>query len=307
MRAFFYTILLSILTLGSQAQEIKCKAIVNAVQIQGVDKKVWKTMEQAIETFVNTRKWSSDNFEINEKIEIVFSVVLDKQIDGVEGGYTGNLSIQSSRPVYNTDYESTMINFVDNNLAIKYIQLQPLDFNDNRVSGSDALASNLTAMIAYYTYIAMGLDYDSFGKKAGTPYYNKALNIVNNAPENRSITGWKATESKRRNRYWLVDQILNNRFSNFRAALYDYHRNGLDEMISKPKEARTTMNTIFPILKRINQDNPSTILMQFFFNAKSNEIMDFIKNASQVDKKTIIPICAQLDVRNAQAYFKLMR
>lgn len=307
MKRYFYILICILFSLSAQAQEVRCKAIVNAAQIQGIDKKVWKSLEQGIETFVNSRKWTDDVYEQNEKIEIVFSVVLNAKIEGLEGGYTGNLSIQSSRPVYNTDYESTMINFVDKNFAIKYIQLQPLDFNDNRVSGADALASNLTAMIAYYTYIAIGLDYDSFAKKGGTPYYNKALNIVNNAPEGREISGWKATESKRRNRYWLVDQLLGNRFTVFRDVMYDYHRKGLDMMISKPKEARANMTSIFPRLKRLNQDNPSTILMQFFFNAKSAEFMDFIKNASPEEKKIIIPVCAQLDVRNAQAYFRMMR
>ena len=307
MKSFFTSILVFLIALSASAQEIKCRAIVNANQIQGVDKKVWKTMEQGIETFINTRKWTNDDFQQNEKIEIVFSIVLDKKIEGVEGGFSGNLSIQSSRPIYNTDYESTMINYVDKRFAIKYIQFQPFDFNDNRVSGSDALASNLTAMLAYYTYLAIGLDYDSFSPKGGTNYYNKALNIVNNAPENREITGWKASESKRRNRYWLIDQILNNRFAPFREVLYDYHRNGLDQLITNPTEARANINSVFPKIKQVNQDNPSSVLMQFFFNAKSQEIMDFLKNAPLADRKIIIPTCAMIDVRNAQAYFKLMR
>lgn len=307
MRKLFL-IILSLTFCGfSQAQEMKCTAVVNANQIQGVDKKVFKTLEQGIETFVNTRKWTNDTYEQNEKIEVVFSLVLDKQIDGVEGGYTGSISIQASRPIYNSDYTSSTVNYVDKNVGIKYIQFQPLDFNDNNVSGSDALASNLTAVIAYYTYLIIGLDYDSFSPKGGTPYFNKALNVVNNAPKNRDISGWQASESKRRNRYWLVDQILSNRFADFRTSFYDYHRKGLDLMITKPKEARATMNSIFPKLKKINQENPSSILMQFFFNAKSAEVMDFLRNASKNEKEVIIPICAQLDVRNAQEYFKIMR
>lgn len=303
-----YVIILSLL-LGftTQAQEMRCKAIVNANQIQGVDRKIFKTLEQAIEVFVNTRKWTKDSYEPNEKIDVVFSLVLSKKIEGVEGGYTGSISIQATRPVYNSDYASTTVNYVDKNVAIKYVQFQPLDFNDNRVTGSDALASNLTALIAYYTYVIIGLDYDSFSPKGGTAYYNKALNVVNNAPENREISGWKASESKRRNRYWLMDQMLSNRFSKFREALYSYHRLGLDNMISEPKKARENMNNIFFDLKRINQENPSSVLLQFFFNAKSVEIMDFLRNAPKADKDRIIPICAQIDVRNTQQYFKLLR
>ena len=303
-----YLVILSVLVvLTTNAQEMRCKAIVNAGQIQGVDKKIFKTLEQAIETFINTRKWTKDTYEPNEKIDVVFSLVLSKKIEGVEGGYTGSISIQASRPIYNSDYSSTTVNYVDKSVAIKYVQFQPLDFNDNRVTGSDALSSNLTALLAYYTYVVIGLDYDSFSLKGGTPYFNKALNVVNNAPENREISGWKASESKRRNRYWLMDQVLSNRFAKFRDAFYNYHRKGLDNMISEPKKARTNMSKIFYDLKKINQDNPSSVLLQFFFNAKSPEIMDFLKNADKSEKDIIIPICAQIDVRNTQLYFKLLR
>ncbi len=294
-------------TFAAIGQEVNCRAIVNANQIQGVDKKVFTTLEQAIETFVNTRKWTNDNFQQQEKIEVVFSLVLDAQIEGVEGGYTGSISIQSTRPVYNATYNSTMVNYVDKSLAINYIQFQPLDFADNRVTGSDALASNLTAIIAYYTYLVIGLDYDSFSLNGGTPYYNKALNVVNNAPEGREITGWKASEANRRNRYWLVDQVLNNRFAKFREALYTYHRTGLDLMITDPETARQNMGSIFPDLKQMNLDNPSSLLLQFFFTAKSEEIMDYLQNADRAQKEIVIPICSQIDVRNAQEYFKLMK
>jgi len=200
-----------------------------------------------------------------------------------------------------------MVNYVDKSLAINYIQFQPLDFADNRVTGSDALASNLTAIIAYYTYLVIGLDYDSFSPNGGTPYYNKALNVVNNAPEGREITGWKASEANRRNRYWLVDQVLNNRFAKFREALYTYHRTGLDLMITDPETARQNMGSIFPDLKQMNLDNPSSLLLQFFFMAKSEEIMDYLQNADRAQKEIVIPICSQIDVRNAQEYFKLMK
>jgi len=290
-----------------QAQEINCKAIVNANQIQGVDKKVFKTLEQAVEKFINSRKWTDDTYEPNEKIDIVFSLVLSKQIEGVEGGYSGNISIQATRPVYNSNYASSTVNYMDKNFTIKYIQFQPLDFNDNRVTGSDALASNLTAVLAYYTYLVIGLDYDSFSPKAGTPYFNKALNVVSNSPENRYISGWSARDTKRRNRYWLIDQILNNRFAKFRLAWYNYHRKGMDMMISKPKMARKNINDIFPDIKKINRENPTSVLLQFFYTAKSEEIIDFIKNSSRPEKEIIIPICASIDVRNAQRYFKIMK
>ncbi|GBL34816.1 hypothetical protein EMGBS15_04110 [Filimonas sp.] len=136
------------------AQEMNCKAIVIADQIQGVEPKIFKTLEKSMGDFINSRKWTSDNFETKEKIECVFTLILNKPIDGVEGGYVGKLNIQATRPVFNSTYSSTMVNYIDNDVAIKYDQYQTLDFNDNRVSGNDPLASNLTALLAYYTYLS---------------------------------------------------------------------------------------------------------------------------------------------------------
>ncbi len=288
------------------AQELNCKANVMADQIQGTDPKVFKTLEQSITEFVNTRKWGSDNFENKEKIECVFTIIINKQIEGVEGGYMGRLSVQATRPVYNTTYNTNLVNFVDKDVAFKYIQFQPVEFNDNRVAGNDALVSNLSALIAYYCYIILGLDYDSYALKGGTEFYNKALNIVNNAPEQKTITGWKAAESQR-NRFWLSDQITNNRFTGMRDVIYKYHRLGLDMLSTDADAARATMNATFTTLGQINSENPSTMFMQFFFNAKSEEILNFLAKTSLQDKQKLVPILSSLDVSNANKYAELLR
>lgn len=306
LNKFTSLVILLFMSVSINAQEFNSKAIVNADQITGVDAKVFKTLEQSINEFVNTRKWGEDQFQTKEKIEIVITIILSKKIDGVEGGYMGRISIQSKRPVYNTNYTSTLVNYTDKDLAIKYIQFQPIEFNDTRVSTSDALASNLPAMIAYYCYIALGLDYDSFALKSGTDFYNKALNIANNAPENKAIFGWKATEGQR-NRFWLIDQLHNNRFDRMREVFYKYHRLGLDLLSTEPETSRATINSMFSILQQINQDNPSSMLMQFFFNAKSEEIQNFISAAIATDKQKFIPILAQLDVANATKYLQLLK
>ncbi len=289
-----------------QAQELNCKAIVIADQIQGTDDKVFRTLEQSVAQFVNTRKWGSDNFENKEKIECVFTIIINKQIEGVEGGYQGRISIQATRPVYNTTYFSNMVNFIDKDVAFKYIQYQPVEFNDNRVSGNDALVSNLPALIAYYCYMILGLDYDSFALKSGTEFYNKALNIVNNAPENKVIVGWKATESQR-NRFWLSDQITNNRFTAMRDVIYKYHRLGLDMLSTDAETARNTINSTFTTLMQINNENPSTILMQFFFNAKGEEVLNFLAKTSIQDRQKFVPILSSLDVSNANKYADLLK
>lgn len=299
-------ILTFLASLSASAQELNCKVIVMAEQITGIEQKVFKTMESDAATFINTRKWGNDAFENKEKIECIFTIILNKQIEGVEGGFMGRLSIQATRPVYNTTYTTSLVNYTDKDFAIKYIQFQPFDFNDNRVTGNEPLVSNLSAMLAYYCYIILGLDYDSFALKGGTDFFNKALNIVNNAPENKAITGWKATESQR-NRYWLTDQLLNTRFVTMRDVFYKYHRLGVDQLATEPEAARNTMNSLFPIMQTVNNENPSSMLMQFFINTKSEEIRNFLVATSMADKQKIIPLLSQIDVANAAKYAELMK
>lgn len=290
----------------SFAQEFFCKVNVNAEQITGVDAAVFKTMEQSITEFVNTRKWTDDAFQAKEKIEIVFTIIVNKKIDGIDGGYTGRLTVQTKRPIFNSSYTSNLLNYTDKEVQFKYIQFQPFDFNDNRVASNDALASNLSALIAYYCYIALGFDYDSFALKGGTDYFNRAQNIVNNAPENKQITGWKATESQK-NRFWLIDQILNARFDKMRTICYQYHRLGLDIMSADAEKSRNVMNNLFPLIKDVNQENPGSMLVQFFFAAKSDEIQNFISGSTGPDKQKLVPMLMQLDVANANKYAALIK
>jgi hypothetical protein len=306
MKKYLYLITILLFTLNSKAQEFNCKVNINADQIPGVEARVFKTLEQSLSDFINTRKWGNDVFQNKEKIELVFTLILSKKIDGVEGGYLGRLSVQSKRPIFNSSYSSTLINYTDKDLAIKYIEFQPIEFNDNRVVTNDALFSNLPAIISYYCYIALGLDYDSFSLKGGTDFYNKALNIANNAPENNTIVGWKATESQR-NRFWLIDQLHNNRFDKMRIVFYQYHRVGLDLLTSDPELGRVNINGLIPILKEVNQENPSSMLMQFFFSSKSEEFQNFISASTMAEKQKLIPILSQLDVVNANKYIQLLK
>lgn len=306
MKKYLYLVIILLLTIHCEAQEFNCKVNVNADQITGVEANVFKTLEQSLSDFINTRKWGNDVFQNKEKIELVFTLILSKKIDGVEGGYLGRLSVQSKRPIFNSSYSSTIVNYTDKDLAIKYIEFQPIEFNDNRVVANDALSSNLPAIISYYCYIALGLDYDSFSLKGGTEFYNKALNIANNAPENNAIVGWKATESQR-NRFWLIDQLHNNRFDKMRTVFYQYHRLGLDLLTSDPDLGRANINGLIPILKEVNLENPSSMLMQFYFSSKSEEYQNFISGATMADKQKMIPILSQLDVVNANKYIQLLK
>ena len=220
--------ILTILAQSSgSAQELRCNVQILSNQIQGTNKQIYKTLQQDIYEFMNNRIWTNQKFENNERIECKILINLDKHT-GDE--FSGSMTVSSRRPVYNSSYNTTMFQYKDNDIQFRYLENQPLEFDIN------SFKSNLTSILAYYAYIIIGLDFDSFSPMGGTPYYNKAQQIVSNA-QNARGKGWKAFES-RRNRYWLVENILNNEYGPVREFLYQYHRKGLDQMHDDQAQAR---------------------------------------------------------------------
>ncbi len=294
-----------VLQVAVHAQEINCKVKVQGPSIQGVDKEVFRSMERSLNDFINTRKWTNDNYNTSEKIECNIMLNLTKVLNVNDGSFEATLNIQATRPVYNTGYNSPTLNYVDREVRFRYNQYAPLQFDDNRVSGSDPLASNLTAVVAYYIYLVIGLDYDSFAPNGGTDYFKKAQNIVNNAPEQgKDINGWKAVEGTK-NRYWIVDQILSPRYNEFRRYWYSMHREGLDNLYTKPDEARKAILNGIGKLVQLNKENPNSILIQMFFTTKSNEIMSVLSQTPKTERTTYISMLQQVDVPNAQKYANL--
>ncbi len=300
MRKFF-SLLLLLAAMRLQAQELNCKVDVSFDRIQNVDPKVFQALKKSLNEFVNNRKWTNDNFKASEKIDCTFFLNLTERTPN-DNIYKGTLNIQASRPVYNSGYNSSTVNFIDREVVFRFDESQTLQYDDNRVAGSDALASNLTAIVAYYSYHILGLDYDSFSPKGGDEYFKRALNIVNNAPEEgKSIRGWKAAEGNR-NRYWLIDQILSPRFDAFRPYWYKYHRLGLDVLSQKPEEGRKVILDGIPTLSKINSDNPTSILLQFFFNAKSSEYVNVLQQSTKDERKDYIDQLSKMDVPNTPKY-----
>src|SRR5665647_562247 len=210
------------------AQELNARVTVNSSRIgTTVNKNVFQTLQTALNTFLNNRKWTKDVFSVNEKIDCNFFLNLQPTNDA--NVYSASLTIQAARPVFNTSYLSPIINFQDEDVIFKYIEFQQLEFNENRVAGTDALLSNLTALFAYYANIIIAFDYDAFSPRGGDMYFLKAQNIVNNAPESRGISGWKAFDGKR-NRYWLVENMMNSRYAIIHDIYYAYYRLGMDKM-----------------------------------------------------------------------------
>jgi len=290
---------------AAQAQELTCKVKVMHEKIQNTDAQVFTAMERAITEFMNSRKWSSDEFATFERIECNILINLTSKSASDQDLFTGTLSIQATRPVYNSGYTTPIINYIDRDLVFHYSQFSQLQFDDNRVSGPDALASNLTAVLAYYAYLVLGLDYDSFSLNGGNPFFKKAQNVVNNAPEQgNNIHGWKAFEEKR-NRYWIVDQIMGPRFDGLRKYWYSYHREGLDIMYNKPVEGRVKILAGISTLQQLQKENPGATLIQFFFNAKSDEILRMVSQLPQVERAQYINMLSIVDVSNVSKYNNL--
>lgn len=297
------TLLLILAVFFSQAQELQARISVLANKISSqVDKKVFLTLQSSLNNFVNNRKWTQDVFQAGERINCSFLISIEKELG--DNVYKGTLTIQAARPIYNTSYESPLVNFQDDNLTFRYVEFQPVEFNENRVQGSDPVAANLTATLAYYVYIILGMDYDSYSLRGGDTYFQKAWNIVNNAPEGRDISGWKQFDGLR-NRYFLAENINNSRFALIHDALYSYYRGGLDNFYDKEDEGRTGILNCLNYLNTINTENPNSMLIQFFFQGKSTELVKMYSKANPDVKKRARDLLVKLDVTNANAYKEL--
>lgn len=296
--------LLCLISIAGRTQEFNCQVTVMHDKISGtgVDPQVYNGLQKSLAEFVNGHKWTTDEFSPTEKIELKILINLTgNNVNGDKDTYTATMSIQASRPVYNSGYTSPLVNYVDKDVVFHFTQFTPLHFDDNQVSGVDPIQGNLTAIVAYYCYVTLALDYDSFAPQAGTPYLKKAQNVVNSAPEGKGISGWKSVESQR-NRYWLVDQMLNTRFEDVRKFWYIMHREGLDSMYQKPTESRNRILVNIKKLYQVNRDNPSSIFIQFLFNAKSDEIIHLLAQAPKQDRMQYITLLNALDVPNAPKY-----
>ena len=297
---YVYVLLLLTSNYFVSAQELSARVTVNSSRIGStVNKNVFQTLQTSLNTFLNNRKWTKDIFLVNEKIECNF--FLNLQPTAEANVYSASLSIQAARPVFNSAYSSPIINFQDEDIIFKYVEFQQLEFNENRVAGTDPLLSNLTALFAYYADMIIAFDYASFSPRGGDVYFLKAQNIVNNAPESRGISGWKAFDGKR-NRYWLVENMMNTRYAVIHDIYYGYYHLGLDKMYDDETNARAEILTTLNLLNNFNSDNPNTMINQFFFQGKSNELIKIFSKAPQQDKIRASDLLQKMDITNAARY-----
>lgn len=278
------------------AQELNAKVVVQTPKLQLTDPKVFKTLENDITEFLNTRKWTNDVYQTQERIECSFLISITEEL--AANRFNAQIIIQSNRPVYNSSYNSVMLNYQDKNWTFEYTEFQPLEYNDN------AYLSELTAILAYYSYIILGLDYDSFSQEGGNPYFLRAQSIVNNAQNARNKSkGWTAFDGNQ-NRYWLIDNLMSNKFKNLRKAYYDYHLNGLDMLSSDQKKARTALNNALKLIQQVNQNTPNSMIVDVFVRAKSDEILNIFASdeVAPPEKSRAYSAMIKIDPANKAKY-----
>jgi hypothetical protein len=279
-----------------QAQELNCNININSEQVEGSNKSVFVTLKKSISEFVNNRKWTELTYANTERIECTMNIIVKKMDIDV---FTAEIQVQSRRPVYNSSYYSTLFNFKDNNFTFKYKEFDQLEMNENTIT------SNLTAVLAYYAYIIIGYDMDSYSRLGGTPYFLAAENIVNSA-QGADLTGWKAFESPK-NRYALVNNLTDEAFKKFRSFVYDYHRLGLDEMTSNSANARGKIAEGLPLIREANRARPSAIIISTFMDVKSDELVNIFSKGNQKEKTDAVEILSDVNPTQTARYEKILK
>lgn len=278
------------------AQELNCTVQILAPQLQNSsDKKILQTLQQAAFEFMNNRKWTNDVFKQDERIEcsVVISILEKPSADE----FKGTIQVQARRPVYKSAYNSLLLNILDKNLSFKYIEYQPLEFSES------SSLSNLTSILAYYAYIIIGTDYDSFSLEGGSAYFQKAQTIVSNA-QTVNEKGWKSFEDNQ-NRYWIVENIQSSIFKPMRECIYKYHRLGFDAMSDDLVTGRAAVLQSLQLLKKVHEIKPSSYSMQLFFLAKADEVVNLFSLAEPVEKIKVMELLNEVDPANSTKYNKI--
>jgi len=289
------TLLLSIGELN--AQDLNARVQVLTPKIQTSNKRIFTVLETAMKDFLNAHKWSADQILPTERIDCNFILNVTSW-DG-SSTFSGELQVQSTRPVYGSTYNSTLLSNNDKEFDFTYTEGQQMDFNDQ------VFQNNLTSVLAFYAYIIVGLDYDSFSKFGGTPYFNKAKAIVNVA-QTSSYKGWNAYESNF-NRYWLAENLNNKRFEVIREFIYNYSRNGLDQMANNPTTGLKAIAGFLPSLSQIDRQSVGSMLPQLFFTAKSDEFVSILGAENAQEKVAAYNILMGADPSNGNKYQALQK
>ena len=289
----FLAILISQVSFG---QELNCDVQITLGNVQSVDNRVITEMKKAIKDFMSQRRWTNDNFNVEERIKCTIYLTLS----GTVGNYTAQAQIIASRPIYGTTYESVLIKVLDQDWGFQYVEGQPLDFQQG------TFTTNLTSLLAYYAYIIIGLDYDTFSKLGGKNYYNLAQQVGQNATQG-GLKGWNQFDGTN-TRYFYLENLMSQQFAGFREALYTFYRKGLDNHLEKPEETRSLLLEVLRKLKVAFDQRPTSFLINSYLDAKADEFINIMKESIKPEEKQeAFTILSQIDPTKIEKYQKLIK
>ncbi|MAX78598.1 MAG: DUF4835 domain-containing protein [Crocinitomicaceae bacterium] len=295
LNKLLFTLSFFLVLVAAQAQDVLCDVQVSSSQVEGSEKTMFDALQTKLYEFVNNRKWTNDVFKQEERIE--FSILINITDRVSTNRYNATIQVQSRRPVYGSAYNSTLFNHQDEDFTFEFNQFDVFNYSDQ------AATNQLTAVIAFYTYYVIALDYESFSPLGGTPYFERALNIVNQN-QAASESGWKAFEGQS-NRYWLVTNMLDTRFNGLRQCFYEYHRLGLDQMHDDVEDGRAAVLTALKKLEGVHTRVPNSFTMRVFFNAKADEIVKMMKNVDPSQKTQLIQLLDKISPANTNKWSKI--
>ncbi|MEQ9230545.1 MAG: DUF4835 family protein [Cyclobacteriaceae bacterium] len=275
-----------------KSQELSCRVVIDRQQVQVSDPSVFDQMETDIAEFMNNRKWTDDQFQLEERINCNLLITITA-VPSV-GVYDATVQVISSRPVYGTEYETILLNFADRDWSFSYVPSRPINYNQN------SFTDNISSLLAFYAYVIIGMDYDTFGELEGDPHYQDAFRIVSNAQQT-NFPGWQQLGSNR-NRYWLIENLQNASLQPIRTALYNYHRHGLDVYREKPDEARNKIAEALQQIQVANRSRPRSILTISFMDAKATELAKIFSEGSPTVRKKAYGILTSIDPSKSETF-----
>jgi hypothetical protein len=282
-------------------QELRCTVTINSDQVPGSNKELFNTLKQSIEEYVNTMRWTNMTFQEKERIECSMLLVVKSVQDNV---FTCEFTCQSRRPVFGSSYYTPLLNIKDNNFIFTYQEYDRLDYQQH------TFTTNLTALLAYYSYLIIGHDMDSFSKLGGTPYFQSCESIVNSAQsaslDNAEAEGWKAFASNR-NRYALISNIMDEAFKKYRLFYYEYHRHGLDEMATNVANGRARIAKEIAVLKEVYNARPATYVINTFLDAKNEELVNIFEQGTTDEKKQVYELLMDIDPTRQTTYNRISK
>ena len=296
-RYLFLSLMVLLTATTARAQELQAKVNINSQQVEGTDKSVFENLQQTLEQFINERQWTELQFQKNERIQVTFNVTISKY-DKDQNRFTCSAMIQANRPVYNSAYNTTLYNNKDADFSFDFAQFDQLIFNDEQVD------NQLTALIAYYAYLIIGLDLDSFSPLGGTDILQRCMQLTNNA-QDFGFTGWKAFDNSR-NRFAIINDYLDEAMKPFRQLQYDYYRTGLDEMANNAERGRTNITTALENLKQAHQEKPLSLLPQIWTDYKRDELVNIYKGkGTQKEKEAVYDLLLNINASQNDAWNKI--